>query len=275
MSVVLVILKWIGILIGGILGLVLLLAAMILLVPVRYYMTGSNQDTFIYSYRISWLLHLVSIRKKKNSDAVRLYVLGIPVCRLSGDNKKEKTAKMSEKKSEGEKTAGEEMADKEHTSEEKTVSDKKRTKKKVRDLSNPSRAKKKTGKKKSFSFEGLSSIIKFIRDSDNRRAFRKLRRELWLLIRYLSPSKVKGEFMIGTGDPCTTGLLIGGISLFPFAYQEGIHIVPDFEEKVFRADGYLKGRIRVLYLLRLLIRVYKDKELRRLWNESVPWRQFE
>lgn len=72
---------------------------------------------------------------------------------------------------------------------------------------------------------------------------------------------------MGTGDPSTTGMLLGGISLFPVAYQDGLRIVPDFEEKHFEADGFIKGRIRMIYFLRLLHRLYQDRELKALWKQ--------
>ncbi len=94
-----------------------------------------------------------------------------------------------------------------------------------------------------------------------------MRNELRLLLCYLAPRKINGRFVIGTGDPASTGLLIGGISLLPFAYREGIVITPDFDDRVFAADGMIKGQIRILYFIRLCIRLYRDKELRKLWNK--------
>lgn len=278
MAVVLAILKWIGIVLGGILGLLLLLTALLLLVPARYYIRGTGMGKeILYTYRVSWLLRILEIRKNKKSQAARLYVFGIPVCRLSGDREKaadgDKVTNKGKvpnenKASNGDKAPNEgevpEKAEVENRTSDKTkgnITDRKKTEKKV--LKIKPRSKK---KKKSFSFEKVSSIIRFIRDAENRRAFRKIKREIHLLFRYLAPRKVKGQFVIGTGDPAATGLLFGGISLLPFVYREGVHIYPDFENRVFQAEGYMKGRIRILYLIRLVIRVYPDKELRMLWK---------
>ena len=108
---------------------------------------------------------------------------------------------------------------------------------------------------------------------ENRHAFHKIRSELWNVLCYLAPRKVKGRFVVGTGDPSSTGLVIGGISLLPFAYQEGIEITPDFDDKVFQADGMIKGRIQVYYFVRLCIRLYRDKELRKLWNNIQKFKK--
>lgn len=275
MAVILAILKWIGIVLGGILGLLLFLTALLLLVPARYCVRGTGNQTDVrYYFRVSWLLRIVEMRKKKDSQAVRLYLFGIPVYRLAGEEKKDKRgadsgaeqkedAVSTESKKNGE-SASAEQQEKTFSSVEKI--DKTSKTKKRRKKGKKTKGRRKEKRKKAFSFDRVSSIIKFVKDMDNRRAFRKIRREMYLLLRYLAPRKVRGQFVIGTGDPSTTGLLFGGISLLPFVYHDGVHITPDFEEKIFRAEGYMKGRIRVLYLIRLIIRIYRDKELRMLWK---------
>ena len=92
--------------------------------------------------------------------------------------------------------------------------------------------------KKRFSFGRVSSIINIIREKETRSAVRKLIREFRALLCYLSPKRARLDFRIGTGDPQTTGLLIGAV----------------------------RGRMRVFYFIRLIIRVYRDEELRRVWN---------
>lgn len=269
MSVFLAILKWIGIVLGGILGLLLFLVVLLLFVPARYYLQGTNAgDKVNYSYRVSWLFRIVEIRKGKKAQTVRLYLFGIPIRRLSGKEESdtegnEKTDNQQEKEERAKRKPGQKETSRVPV-EEKQKKDFQGKHKKVKKKKAKGQRKEKT--KKSFSFERVSSIIRFVRDMENRRAFKKIRKELYMLLRYLSPYRVKGQFIIGTGDPSTTGLLFGGISLLPFAYHDGVHIAPDFEKKVFQAEGYMKGRIRVLYLIRLIIRVYRDRELRMLWK---------
>ena len=119
--------------------------------------------------------------------------------------------------------------------------------------------------KKNFSFQGLSSIMKCVKQ--NKKLLKRLYREIKELLKYLAPKKVRGTFAFGTGDPSSTGLVTGLISLFPIAYQEGVYVTPDFEEKRLAADFFVKGRIRVIYFLRLFLRLYQDKELKRMWKQ--------
>lgn len=262
MAIVLAILKWIGIVAGSVIGLALLLVCLIIFVPVRYYLSGDNKDTLCYQFRVSWLCRAISLRKKRNSDEICFRVLGIPVFRFdtaapSKGNDVEEAAGPSEQQMKTSPSVSAES--KTGQRRQKSPVTKEKSKKKAAD-------KKTVRRKKSFSFDVLSGIINFVRDTENRRAFRKIRHEIRLLLRYLAPQKVQGCLVIGTGDPSLTGLLIGGISLLPFVYQDGLDITPDFDEKIFQADGMIKGRIQVLYFLRLCIRLYRDKELRNLWN---------
>ena len=99
-----------------------------------------------------------------------------------------------------------------------------------------------------------------------RSTIRKLRHEVWELLKYIWPTSIRGQIIFGTGDPATTGQIIGGISMLPLVYKKGLAIRPDFEEQCLRGEGTAKGRIRLVYLVRVAIRLYFDKEVRRTWK---------
>ena len=271
MWVVLAILKWIGIILGGILGLLLFLVALVIFVPVRYRVQGSSRGGMSYSFGFSWLCSAVAVCKKTSSDKIMLKIFGIPVkCLAGGDEReqKEKTSKQKgEKKSGSEKQAAKETikskSEKEKPQKEESNKEAPRAKRQKGRV----KEKKEAKRKKSFSFGRLSSIIGLVKDNNNRLVIRRLWREIKRLIRYLLPTKVYGTVTFGTGDPCSTGLLLGGISMIPAVYQDGVEIIPDFEEKHFEAEGFAKGRIRVIYFLRLILRLYQDRELKRLWKQ--------
>ena len=58
--------------------------------------------------------------------------------------------------------------------------------------------------------------------------------------------------------------MLGIISLFPFVYQKGLTISPDFEEEVFEARGKAKGRIRIIRLCRIAFRLYRNRDVKKL-----------
>lgn len=110
-SILLTVLKIIGIIILVILGLILFLLLLVLFVPVRYYGNGSYQEgVFAAKLRASWLLHLISIKGEyQKEQALHIYmkILGITVYDSfeTGDkNTKHKKAKMTKNKT---KSAGE------------------------------------------------------------------------------------------------------------------------------------------------------------------------
>ena len=136
------------------------------------------------------------------------------------------------------------------------------------DRTDPPKKKKKKRKKKGFSFDKISSIITFIKDPTNKRGIRTVKKELFALLRYMAPEKIDGKVVFGTGDPCTTGWILGIVSMVPPAYTEGLRICPEFEEKRFQADGYVKGKARLIYMVRLVIRGYLDPDIKR-WIDQV------
>ncbi len=253
MWIVIMILKWIGILIGAILGLCLFLLALVLLVPVRYRVCVSKKEKTVYSFKVGWLLSVISVKKRINEDTARFFLFGIPI-----KGKKEKKKKKAlhygkepelmmaedrenESKKDGKREKHKKTADGEHV------------------------RKKKINRKKNFSFQKLSSIIKCMKR--NRKALKRFIRELTALVTYLSPQTLRGKMVLGTGDPATTGLVFGGLSLFPAAYRKGVRLVPDFEEQRFEVDGYARGRLRMMYLLRLFLRLYRDREIMHIWKQ--------
>lgn len=274
MWILVAILKWIGILIGAVLGSCLLLAVLVVFVPVRYRVRGSSRKEITYSFKFSWLLSILSVKKKEHSDRIRLCLFGIPIrCLAGGDKEKKKATKKNrteqspahKSQAAGDRKEKAECRQEKKKSSQKSVQtpesgQKQRKGKRCWKV----RKGKKQKKKKTFSFRKVSSIISFVKQDWD--VVKRLFGVLKELIRYLSPTKVRGEAVIGTGDPASTGLVFGGLSLFPVFYQEGVQITPDFEEKRFEAEGTMKGRLRLIYFLRLLFRLYKDSELKRLWK---------
>lgn len=79
-SILLIILKIIGIALLVILGVLLLLLLAVLLVPVRYRLKGSYNESFHCKGKITWLLHLISIRIQVDEGVVTsIRILGIPL----------------------------------------------------------------------------------------------------------------------------------------------------------------------------------------------------
>lgn len=94
--------------------------------------------------------------------------------------------------------------------------------------------------------------------------------QLW---KHLKPQKIQGEIRFGTGDPCSTGQILGGIAVFYSWLGTGVHITPDFEEACFEGRIKGKGRIRVLTMVIILIRLVRNKDFRKLQQEWRQWKE--
>ena len=90
--------------------------------------------------------------------------------------------------------------------------------------------------------------------------------ELGYVFRKLKPDKFEADINIGMEDPATMGqiLAVYGI-LYPLIGQN-VRLVADFESESTHIEGTLdiRGRIRAFTFLRVLIRVYMNKDIRKL-----------
>ena len=95
MAIILAVIKWIGILIGIVLGIVVVLAACVVWVPVRYRAEAvlPEQGEKKYAFSVSFLFHLISIKKKLDSEKVRIRIGFITV-----KSKEEKEKKYTKKR---------------------------------------------------------------------------------------------------------------------------------------------------------------------------------
>lgn len=84
------------------------------------------------------------------------------------------------------------------------------------------------------------------------------------LLKHMGPRKVKAYIEFGTGDPCSTGQLLGAAAAFMGIYKDSVQIIPDFEDEVLKGNFYCKGRIRGIILLIIGIKVIRNRNIRAL-----------
>ncbi len=168
--------------------------------------------------------------------------------------------------------AGEKECRTEQSAVEKNISQKENnvsgsSKEKKKKAKTQKKAKK--GKKENGILDRFKGIRQEAADERNRRAVSHLWRELCYLLAHLKPKYVKAEISFSTGDPALTGEVTGGLSLFPLIYRYDAHIYPDFLAEEFYIKGSLKmkGHIAVFHFLKILIRLFLDKDVKRLYNK--------
>lgn len=112
----------------------------------------------------------------------------------------------------------------------------------------------------------INKIREFIHDEENKVGFSILWKYLKQVLLHLKPQKVRGEIHFGTGDPCTTGKVLGVLGILYTYYGKSFTMIPDFEEAVIEGKIEVKGRIRLAALLIIAIKLVLNKECKRLWH---------
>ncbi len=106
----------------------------------------------------------------------------------------------------------------------------------------------------------------FIKNEYNKEGFQITFNSLKKLIKHILPTKLESRIEFGTGDPCSTGQALGAMGFLYSFYGDKIEIVPDFVNKKFEGKHYAKGRIRLLTILIIVIRLILDKRFKTLKN---------
>lgn len=115
------------------------------------------------------------------------------------------------------------------------------------------------------------TIRAFIRDEENKKAFRLAKKQIFAVIRHVLPRKLEGKLHFGFDDPYTTGQVLTWISPFYGLYGRHVQVIPDFLEPCLEGELKLKGRIRLGTLLFLVFWMLQNKQIRlwiRKWRES-------
>jgi hypothetical protein len=99
LHIIVLLLKFIGILLLAILGLILGLLLVILLVPIRYRVWVSHGVTFRAEGRVNWILHIIRLRVIKDEEQfrIRLRLFGIPLYDSARSRREGKLRRRKEK----------------------------------------------------------------------------------------------------------------------------------------------------------------------------------
>lgn len=285
MHIILSVLGTIAIILLKILFILFLFLCFLLFCPAFYKGRAEFGKTLLAKGRLCWLLGLVwvSFSYQEGEIACRLRLLGVDVQKVALWHEKRVRRKMLKKAARKKKR---QAAGAEHGKE---------------DEAEPHPAVKEdsleTGKPKgSFREEKKGKNRKFSkkRQKKRRRLYRRLKEKAdWLkaakkfwhsestvrmvcilkdnvlhLWRKLKPKVLRGRVIFGTGDPCTTGQILGVAALFYAFYGNGIQIVPDFEEARLEGTLFVKGRISLITIVVILFRIFFCSEWSRFKQEA-------
>lgn len=107
-------------------------------------------------------------------------------------------------------------------------------------------------------------LVSWIEDEANQESVKLAVRQLGKIIRHLLPRKGHGRVTFGFGeDPYLTGKVLTAIAPFYPLYGEYLELYPDFERRIFEAEGTGNGHIRIGVIIGYAIRLLFDSNIRK------------
>lgn len=296
LHILLLILKWIGILLLAILLLALLVICLALFVPIRYKADLSCQnsvETLEANLEIFWMWRLFFLMVSWKEGKANLKMRIVWKDFFSGERKAD--------------DANPEESDEEEQKEEHPNAEMCRTEGVIREQETQETGRKLEEKRKVSSFGKYPSSKKrkkslwqrmqakvlawidgfrafwekllatgrnirgkkeqaeqFLHDASHQRAFRKLAKEMGMFFRDISPENIKIVGKIGLEDPAMTGQLLAVLGvLFPFLGEHTV-IVPDFEHPVLEGSAHIEGNIQNVRMVMIVWRLFTDRDVRKI-----------
>ncbi len=280
------ILKVIGIILLILLGLALFVILSVLFVPLRYSGSGRFDNADVHAdIRASWFLHLFAFKLCYDEEVTGYYRIAFIKRELFGDDAD--TESDEEIMPDNPQPAGQvlytadavENAGKNDSGKAVEMAETDRKNTAHQNGNEEIAGKNKIDKKNSKAKHGDSIIDKITgaikkfqklySDNRNKAAIGHLKDELFLILKRICPKKLALTAEFSTGEPDTTGILLGMIAMFPIGYTNRWQITPDFESDNAFAKGSfkIKGRIFTISILAALLRILFDKNCRRLYNK--------
>lgn len=302
LHILFIILKIIGIILLAAIAFILLAVLFVLFVPVRYQVSIERTEEdgappISVQGSVFWLLHLINVRfhyPEKPMLRARIALRTIFVypqestdSATSKKRKKKKTtvSEASRDKSPsiaadpGRLPAGQEQQNQAETDGEEQTGQKKSILQKLRSfveriiefwnrlkqiLSNIQYTIRRLCDKIKDILHNIQYYKEVFESDVFQQSFALCRGELGYALRHLKPTKLKADWIIGTGDPVLNSdiLAVYGVC-YPLVGQN-VRIVADYDAKHIEGTALIKGRIRLFALVRVAWRIYFNKNIRTL-----------
>ena len=118
--------------------------------------------------------------------------------------------------------------------------------------------------KKIRSLKEIHDSIKEFTKEESREMIALVLRETLRFLKTCRIRKAKGEIYFAMEDPYTMGQVLEGLTVLYPLIQDKIRLVPEFGDSYYYGKIRIEGRIRLIHLLILLLRLLKNKQFRRL-----------
>lgn len=291
MTVLLSILKILGIILLCILGLLVLLIMLLLFAPVSYRIRGeTRQGQTTLKVHGAWCLMALrfSFLMEQGKQLAVLKIFGIKAWKYPSDEKSKKKLEKKKVKKKPKKKSGE----KSHKEPEKDLEQNPpaEVQEEQTEKQYEQKRHKKTYKKKFVSVFGkisktirsivekikaipqklknigskIKKVNQWIQDEQNRSAVRFVLGDVIGLLKKYGPKHMKADVAYGMEDPAATGQVLAVLSVLPFLYYDKVSIMPDFEAERFYIEGSwdIRGRIQVIHLLKAAIQIWRNPDVK-------------
>ena len=294
--VILQILAVIGIVLLVLLALLILTVLVVLFVPIRYRASGEKEADRIEGVAaVSFLYPFLSFKWQRagNENRWALRLLGI---KLKGSPKVDKGKTAEPEKTEKSKPAEPEKTDKGKAEETAQAAKPEKAAEPVKEEKQPAtpnvqnaeaedaaRQAEETGtqetdrgsseKKARFTISGLCDKMEKIRDNveyykehlmaeENRLFLKRTKERIFAVLKSIKPKVLTARVVCGTGSPDTTGYVCAVYGMLYPVIEDRIFFTADFENKVLDGELSVKGKVRVVTLVRHGIKILLDKQLK-------------
>lgn len=293
LGILLTILKIIGIILLVLFGLILLAAAVILLVPIRYHGEGAREEKILSgNVKLTWLLHMISASASLSEDGtkIRVCLFGKTIYPKTKKPPKKSKAKKMPKQETPKKSEKSEKPKQQFDTVSKDVATIYEPQKPIPELPKKEKSARPDVKSK---FETIKQKLLAVKEKfiDSKAGIQKVKNKidywknmltsapmkeamefLWKktkgLLHHILPRKITGRIHFGFEDPSKTGKTLAYFSmLYPFT-KENLVIEPEFEteELILEGDIAFRGRIRLGYLVYVALSVVLNKNIRRQYK---------
>lgn len=283
--VILQILAVIGIVLLVLLALLILTVLVVLFVPIRYRASGEKEADRIEGVAaVSFLYPFLSFKWQRagNENRWALRLLGI---KLKSSRKADKGKVAEPEKTDKGKAEETAQAAKPEKAAEPVKEEKQPATPSVQnaEAEDAARQAEETGtqetdrgsseKKARFTISGLCDKMENIRDNveyykerltaeENRLFLKRTKERIFAVLKSIKPKVLTARVVCGTGSPDTTGYVCAVYGMLYPVIEDRISFTADFEKKVLDGELSVKGKVRVVTLVRHGIKILLDKQLK-------------
>lgn len=281
MSVFFLVLKIIGIVLLSAIGLVLLILALVLFVPIRYRVKADYDEKLLAEVKVSYLLHIVTFLLEYDGENLtkKLKLFGIKFSKRKRKSDKnvikepqytlegfdEDDFKIEDPQTETYVFNGE---DDEEEPKKGFFAKLKEYLLYIYDF-----IKGFNDKVKQF-FDKLKKIkdnivyyIDLISSEHTKETLKYAMGIVLKILKAIKPRKINGTFRFGFEDPETTGKLLSVLAIAYPLIGNAISIQPEFDEQIIQGNVFMKGRIFIIALLIHGWKLYFNKDIRKVIKE--------